>query len=70
MESPLILSQFSVIVLMVEGSAINVCHQPDGFCVIWMSILEEIGNTGFDAVSSYRILSSPYNTEVGLWIWG
>ena len=33
-ESPLILSQFSAIVLMVGRSAINVCHQPDDFCVV------------------------------------
>ena len=46
-ESPLILPQFSSIVLMVEGSAIIVCHQPDGFCVVWMSIFGETGNAAW-----------------------
>ena len=32
---------------MVEGSAIIVCHQPDGFCVVCMSIFGETGNAAW-----------------------
>ena len=67
---------------MMEGSAtyIIVCHQPDGFRVVWMSMCEELGIAALEmhafmssAVTDFfvsqviRKLASGCDSRVGLW---
>ena len=55
---------------MVEGSAIIVCHQPDGFCVVWTSIFGETGNAAWAMqvlmLSAVTDFEFPSYTKVGL----
>ena len=73
--SSLMLSHCSATFPMMEVSAtcIIVCHQPDGFRVVWMSMCEELGIAALEmhafmpsAVTDF--LCFPGDTKVGLWM--